>query len=334
MEIDKNSKVAVIGEGSWATAIVKILLSNVDKLNWYIRSDESVKQIKETKRNPNFLRSVVLQTEKLDFYTTVKETVKDADIVFLVVPSAYLKVTIEGTSSKDFADKFIVSAIKGIVPDEYLTVCNYMQTIYNVPRNLLGVVSGPSHAEEIALERLTYLTVSAENYKNAEHISSLFQNTYLRTTLSDDIFGTEYASVMKNIMAVASGICHGMGYGDNFQAVLISNSIREIKRFVDVVNPLTRDIQNSAYLGDLLVTAYSTFSRNRTFGNMIGKGYSVKAAQFEMNMVAEGYFAVKGIFEINKKYNVDLPITNAVYNILYEKITPRMEMKILADLLR
>ena len=328
-----NKKIAVIGEGSWATAIVKILQDNTDEINWYIRHQESIDFIYENKRNPNFLSSVKLETQKLKLFTSVTETIKDAEIVFLVVPSAFLKVTLGYIEKEAFKNKIIISAIKGIIPDDYLTVCDFMHKKYDVPLSKLGVVSGPSHAEEIALERLTYLTVSTQNYNDSQYISKLFASRYIRTTLSDDIFGTEYATVMKNIMAVASGICHALGYGDNFQAVLISNAIREIKRFVDVVHPITRDIKNSVYLGDLLVTAYSTFSRNRTFGNMIGKGYSVKAAQFEMNMVAEGYYAVKGIHEINKTFNVDMPITNAVYNILYEKISPAMEIKILIDLL-
>lgn len=328
-----NNKIAVIGEGSWATAIIKILLENTKEINWYVRHKESIDYIKLNKRNPNFLSSVEIDTSKINFFTKVEDTINDAEIIFIVVPSAFLKVTLGKISKQSFKNKFVISAVKGIIPEEFLTVCDFMHQKYEVPISKLGVVSGPSHAEEIALEKLTYLTVSTQNYNDAQRISKLFSSRYIRTSLSDDIFGTEYATVMKNIMAVASGICHGLGYGDNFQAVLISNSIREIKRFVDVVHPITRDIKNSVYLGDLLVTSYSTFSRNRTFGNMIGKGYSVKAAQSEMNMVAEGYYAVNGIYEINKKFNVDLAITNAVYNILYQKISPGMEIKILVDLL-
>lgn len=328
-----NNKIAVIGEGSWATAIIKILLENTKEINWYVRHKESIDYIKLNKRNPNFLSSVEIDTSKINFFTKVEDTINDAEIIFIVVPSAFLKVTLGKISKQSFKNKFVISAVKGIIPEEFLTVCDFMHQKYEVPISKLGVVSGPSHAEEIALEKLTYLTVSTQNYNDAQRISKLFSSRYIRTSLSDDIFGTEYATVMKNIMAVASGICHGLGYGDNFQAVLISNSIREIKRFVDVVHPITRDIKNSVYLGDLLVTSYSTFSRNRTFGNMIGKGYSVKAAQSEMNMVAEGYYAVNGIYEINKRFNVDLAITNAVYNILYQKISPGMEIKILVDLL-
>ncbi|MCK5170294.1 MAG: glycerol-3-phosphate dehydrogenase, partial [Bacteroidales bacterium] len=193
---------------------------------------------------------------------------------------------------------------------------------------------GPCHAEEVALERLSYLTMASKNLKNARLVADLLSTQYIKTSISDDIYGTEYSAVLKNVFAIAAGICHGLGYGDNFNAVLISNSIQEMKRFVDVVHPIKRDIKSSAYLGDLMVTAYSQFSRNRTFGNMIGKGYSVKSAQLEMNMIAEGYYAVKSIMEINKKYIVNMPITEAVYNILYEKISPAIEIKLLTENLR
>jgi glycerol-3-phosphate dehydrogenase (NAD(P)+) len=195
----------------------------------------------------------------------------------------------------------------------------------------LGVITGPCHAEEVAMEKLSYLTIASPNQELAKMLADKLSCRYLKTTLSDDIYGTEYSAVLKNVFAIASGICHGLGYGDNFQAVLISNAIQEIKRFVDNVHPIQRDINSPAYLGDLLVTSYSQFSRNRTFGNMLGKGYSVKFAQMEMNMIAEGFYAVKCIHEINKKYNVHMPIMNAVYNIIYEKISPAIEMKILTD---
>lgn len=205
---------------------------------------------------------------------------------------------------------------------------------FEVPLEQIAVISGPCHAEEIALERLSYLTFASNDLKMARSVAQTFDCHYVKTSISDDIYGTEYAAVLKNVIAIAAGICHGLRYGDNFQAVLISNAIQEIERFVAAVHPIHRDIKSSAYLGDLLVTAYSQFSRNRTFGTMIGKGYSVKSAQMEMLMIAEGYFAVKGIKEINKHYNVHMPITNAVYNILYERISPTMEIRLLTEELR
>ena len=326
-----SNKIAVLGDGSWATAIVKILMDNNHSINWNIRLKEDIEYLKKYRRNPNYLRGVELHLDKITLFNSIEETIKDCDTVIVVIPSAYLEVSLKGLAANSFDNKFIVSAVKGIVPEYYTTALEFIKEQYNLSDEQFGVISGPSHAEEIALQRLTYLTASATLPEKAIELSELFKNAYVKTITSDDIYGTEYAAIMKNVMAVASGIAHGVGYGDNFQAVLISNSIREIKRFVDKIHPITRDIKNSVYLGDLLVTAYSTFSRNRTFGNMIGKGYSVKAAQMEMSMIAEGYYAVRGIYEMNKKYNIDLPITNAVYNILYERISPRIEINLLTD---
>lgn len=326
-----NSSIAVVGEGSWATAIVRLLLNNIEKVNWYVRDKDAIDYIIKNHHNPNFSSSIELDVDKIDLFNNSFETISRSEIVFVVVPAAFLKVTLNECPPEVFRNKLIISAIKGIVPDEHLTVCEFFNKVYRVPLNLLGVISGPSHAEEVALERLTYLTISSENNDNARLISSLLNCRYIKTSISDDVIGTEYAAVLKNIVAVAAGICHGLGYGDNFQAVLISNALQEMKRFVDVVHPITRDIKDSAYLGDLIVTAYSQFSRNRTFGTMIGKGYSVKSAQLEMNMVAEGYYASKSIWEINKNFNVDLPICNAVYNILYEKISPAIEIRLLSE---
>ncbi|HBF88269.1 MAG TPA: glycerol-3-phosphate dehydrogenase [Bacteroidales bacterium] len=332
--MNKKSKIAVIGEGSWATAIVKILSNNIDKINWYVRSKDAINFIKRHHHNPNFLSSVELDTSKLKLYGNAKDAILDSEIIFFVVPSAFLKVTIEGITAKDLEDKYIVSAIKGIIPEENQTVCTFFNEKYKVSKDNMAIVSGPCHAEEVALERLSYLTVASNFSENARHISNLMECRYIKTTISDDMIGSEYGTVLKNIMAVAAGICHGVGFGDNFQAVLISNAIQEMKRFIDVIHPKHRDIDSSVYLGDLLVTAYSQFSRNRTFGNMIGKGYSVKSAQLEMNMVAEGYYATQSIYEINKQYNVHMPICNAVYNILYGKISPDIEIKLLTEELR
>jgi glycerol-3-phosphate dehydrogenase (NAD(P)+) len=326
-----ENRIAILGDGSWATAIVKMLTDNQHHVNWHIRIKEDIDYMLKTKRNPNYLSSVELHLNRIQFFDSIEETIKDCDTVILVIPSAFIVQSFANLPKDSFNGKFIVSAVKGIVPDFYLTPLEYVKDAFNLNDKQFGVISGPSHAEEIALERLTYLTSSSEVAEKAEYLARLFKTSYTKTTTSDDIYGTEYAAIMKNIMAVASGIAHGLGYGDNFHAVLISNAIREIKQFVDVVHPITRDIKNSVYLGDLLVTAYSSFSRNRTFGNMIGKGYSVKSAQLEMNMIAEGYYAVKGIYEINKRYQIELPITQTVYHILYEKISPRIEMSLLSD---
>lgn len=324
-------KITVLGGGSWATALVKILSHESDEIHWWVRNPETVSFIQQYQHNPNYLSDVSLDLNKVKPTSNLKAAVQSSSIILLAVPAAFLKTTLATITEKDFENKTVFSAIKGIVPEHNLIVGDFMQQYFKVPIQRMGVITGPCHAEEVALEKLSYLTIACPDQVVTNEMASLLTCRYIRTITSDDIFGTEYASVLKNIMAIASGICHGLGYGDNFQAVLISNAIREIKRFVDAVHPIKRDINDSAYLGDLLVTAYSQFSRNRTFGSMIGKGYSVKSAQLEMNMIAEGYYAIACIHSINQKVNVDLPICNAVYNILYEKISARVEMKLLSE---
>jgi glycerol-3-phosphate dehydrogenase (NAD(P)+) len=326
-----TKKIAVIGGGSWATAIVKMLCNNAEHVYWWIRHQDSVDHIKKFKRNPSYLTTVEFDTGKLSLNTNLKEIIREADVIVMAVPSAFLKDALIGLTPADFKNKEVFSAIKGIVPQHNLIIGEFFNTEYAIPIENIGVITGPCHAEEVAMEKLSYLTIACQNTENAKIVASLLDCRYIKTTVSDDIFGTEYSAVLKNVFAIASGICHGLGYGDNFQAVLISNAIQEIKRFVDAVHPIDRDIKSSAYLGDLLVTCYSQFSRNRTFGGMIGKGYSVKSAQLEMNMIAEGYYGTKCVHEINKQYKVEMPITTAVYNILYERISPVIEMKLLTD---
>ncbi len=329
--MSETHKIAVIGGGSWATAIVKMLCNNAKEVHWWVRSQTVVDHINKYKHNPNYLTSVEFETSKLVLNPNLKEVIAKADVLIMAVPSAFLKEALKDLTEADFKNKKVFSAIKGIVPEHNLIVGEFFNTQYNIPFEDIGVITGPCHAEEVAMEKLSYLTIASQNTASATYVASQLNCRYIKTTVSDDIFGTEFSAVLKNVFAIASGICHGLGYGDNFQAVLISNAIQEIKAFVDVVHPIDRDIKSSAYLGDLLVTAYSQFSRNRMFGNMIGKGYSVRYAQLEMNMVAEGYYGVKCIYEINKKHKVDMPITDAVYNIVYEKISPAIEMKLLTD---
>ena len=296
-----------------------------------MRSSETAEHIKKYKHNPNYLSSVEFEAGKLVVSTNLKELVSKSDVIILAVPSAFLKEALSTVKTSDLKNKVVFSAIKGIVPENNLIIAEFLNQVYQVPLENIGVITGPCHAEEVAMEKLSYLTIASQNTKNAEFLASQLNCRYIKTTVSDDIYGTEYSAVLKNVFAIGNGICHGLGYGDNFQAVLISNAIQEIKKFVDKVHPIERDIKSSAYLGDLMVTAYSQFSRNRTFGNMIGKGYSVKNAQMEMNMVAEGYYGVKCVYEINKQYKVDMPITDAVYRILYEKMSPALEMRLLTD---
>ncbi|WP_230383763.1 NAD(P)H-dependent glycerol-3-phosphate dehydrogenase [Pedobacter endophyticus] len=326
-------KIAMIGGGSWATAIVKMLSDNVaeKEIFWWMRNEVAIEHIKKFKHNPHYLSSVEIKLPEAHISSNINGIIKAADFIILNVPAAFLKESLLTITPDDLKGKKIVSAIKGIVPEDNLIIGEFLHEKYGVPYRDILVISGPCHAEEVALEKLSYLTLACTDIDSASVFASLLSNRYIKTNVSDDIFGTEYAAVLKNIYAVASGICHGIGYGDNFQAVLISNAIREIKRFVDAVHPINRDIMESAYLGDLLVTAYSQFSRNRTFGNMVGKGYTVKSAQLEMNMIAEGYYAAKCIHVKNGAYGVDMPICKAVHQILYENRSPQTEMKWLAE---
>ncbi len=323
----KTNKVGVIGSGSWATAIAKMLLENVGEINWFFRKESTINQFKKNKHNPRYLHEVEFDTSRINFCQNVKCLVDNSDIIIIAVPSAYLP-TILSDAGK-LSEKYILSGVKGIVTDENLLVAEYLQKYFGVEYDNIGVLAGPCHAEEVAREKLSYLTVACTTEDKAAKFARLIECDYIYTTPSDDIWGTEYAAVLKNIIAIAAGIAHGQRYGDNFHAVLVSRAIQEIKRFVDTVHPITRDIKSPAYLGDLMVTSYSQFSRNRTFGTMIGKGYSVKAAQLELNMVAEGYYASKSIHSINKEYKVDMPICDAVYEILYQKVSPH---KVFAEL--
>lgn len=310
-----------------------MVLCNVESISWHLRDPKKIEQFKATKHNPSYLTGVTFDTEKINFSSDVNDIVDNSDLLILAVPSAFLKSTLSALKG-DLSNKFVISAIKGLIPDENMIVGSWINKRYNVKIDRIGVISGPCHAEEVAFERLSYLTIACQNIRLAREYANIIGCPFIHTTISDDIYGTEYAAVLKNIMAIAAGIFHGLGYGDNFQAVLVSNAIQEMKRFVDTIHPIVRDIKSSAYLGDLLVTCYSQFSRNRTFGTMLGKGYSVKAAQMEMLMVAEGYYAVKSIHEINEKYGVDMPITDAVYNIIYEKVAAPLECKLLTEALK
>ena len=330
---ENDNTIAIIGGGSWATANIKMLADNTTPKDifWWMRSCQAVEHIIKFKHNPNYLSSVEIDVPANHISTDLKHTISRAEFVVLNIPAAFLKEALAGISPEDLQGKKVVSAIKGIVPDENLIIGEFLNQRYHIPFSNLLVLSGPCHAEEVALEKLSYLTIASPDTELAARFAGLINTRYIKTIVSDDIYGTEYGAVLKNIYAIASGICHGVGYGDNFQSVLISNAIRELERFVTAVHPLDRDINESAYLGDLLVTAYSQFSRNRTFGNMIGKGYTVTSAQLEMNMIAEGYYAVNCLQQINKQYKVHMPICNAVYAILYQKRSPALEMKHLAE---
>lgn len=330
----KQQAVAVLGGGSWGTALVKILSEQVGNANsaiaaltWWVRSEETAQHIRQYHHNPNYISSVEIHPEKVKVTANLEQAIHEANLLVLAVPSAFLHDTLATCSAASFANKTIVSAVKGLVPQTKQIVANYMADTFGVQSNQMIVISGPCHAEEVASEKLSYLTIAGEDIEATQTFASMLEGRFIRTIDSRDITGTEYGAVLKNIYAVASGICNGLGFGDNFQAVLISNAIREMEAFLYAIHAHPREINHSAYLGDLLVTAYSQHSRNRTFGLMIGKGYTVKAAQLEMNMIAEGYYATKSMYELNsEQLHVPMPIAEMVYNIIYRQRPPRAEV--------
>jgi len=338
-ESDKQSseffpgRIAVCGGGSWATAIAKILLSTQDTINWYMRRQDQIDEFMRVSKNPSYLTGLKFDIDRINFTSKINDVVKQSDTLIFATPSPFLKMHLKKLR-QSLKGKTIVTAIKGIVPDENLIVTDYFQQFFAVPKDNLVVLAGPCHAEEVALERLSYLTIACSNREKARKLACVLTNNYIKTSTTDDVTGIEYASVLKNVYSIAAGICHGLKYGDNFQAVLISNAIQEMQRFCNAVHPIPRSIDESAYLGDLLVTGYSKFSRNRTFGTMIGKGYSVKTAQLEMEMIAEGYYGAKCIKEINECYHVNMPIMDVVYNVLYNRASPILQVRALTEMMR
>ena len=328
--MNQNIKFAVIGGGSWATAITKMLCGNLDEVSWYMRNESAIEHIKKYKHNPNYISSVEFDTKKLLLTNDINEAVAYAEYVVFAIPSAFLDAELQQLSVS-LKDKIIFSAIKGIVPETSLIVGEHFHFQYEIPYYNIGVITGPCHAEEVALERLSYLTIACGDPEKAKTVAKSLNSNYIKTKITDDIIGTEYAAMLKNIYAIAAGIAHGLGYGDNFQSVLMSNAIREMKKFIRKVHKMKRNINDSAYLGDLLVTGYSVFSRNRMFGNMIGKGYTVKSAMMEMSMVAEGYYAAKSAYKLNQGYGAKTPIIDAVHEILYEGKNARTVFKKLTE---
>jgi glycerol-3-phosphate dehydrogenase (NAD(P)+) len=321
----------MIGGGSWATALAKLLSEKNDHLNWWIRSENAKEHLEKYYHNPNYLRAVEFDVDKLSISTDIREVIQNSDVLIVAIPSAFVSASFEPVEPSDLEGKLVFSAIKGIIPEVQSIPARYFNKAFKVPYDNIGIICGPCHAEEVAMERLSYLTIACMKEENARIMADMLSTRYMKTNTSEDLFGAEIAAILKNIYAIAAGVCGGLGYGDNFQAILMSASSIEMERFIDKVNPFHRDIKEPAYLGDLLVTSYSKFSRNRTFGYMLGKGYSAKTAQLEMDMIAEGYYATKSVYNLNQKLQVDMPIAEAVYNIIYERISPVIEIRILAD---
>ena len=311
-------KIAILGSGSWATALAKIVMQNQPEINWFIRRQEVIDEFIATGKNPTYLGAANFDVSRIHFSSDINQTIMQSDVLILAIPSPYVKQSLMKIR-RNMTGKVVISAVKGMIPDDNVIITDYLHRRFNIPMDQLGVIAGPCHAEEIALERLSYLTIGCENQTNAERMAQLFRTEYVQTTTSSDVVGLEYSSVMKNIYAIAAGMCQALHYGDNFQAVLLSNAIQELQRFATAMSNVPRDITASGYLGDVLVTGYSQFSRNRQFGQMLGMGYSVKAAQMEMEMVAEGYYATKAIHLANERMQVALPIVDAMYEILYNR---------------
>lgn len=334
MQFNSCGKVAIIGGGSWATAIAKIVLHHEAQINWYMRRDDRIEEFIRLGHNPAYLTGLHFDVSRINFSSDLNKIVQESDTLILVTPSPYLKSHLKKLKTS-IREKLIAIAIKGLVPDDNITISQYFQQAFNVPEDNITTIGGPSHAEEVAMDRLCYLTVGCHNLENAKTVAELLTNKYVKTSVSTDIEGIEYSSVLKNVYAIAAGICNGLKYGDNFHAVLVANAVQEMDRFLQSVEQRDdRKVTNTAYLGDLLVTMYSNFSRNRTFGTMIGRGYSVKTAQLEMEMIAEGYYGTYCMKQINKRFHVNMPILDAMYNILYERISPSVEIKILSDSFR
>jgi glycerol-3-phosphate dehydrogenase (NAD(P)+) len=325
-------RVAVIGGGTWATAIIKILSTNLEHIYWWVREEEIVEGVTKYGHNPLYLSSVFINPKEVKVTLDIRQAVAKADYLVIVSPSAFLHKTMEPLLKSKLNHKKIIIAVKGIVPETMQVVTEYLRSQFAIPFANMAVISGPSHAEEISQEKLSFLTSASTNLDLAETVARFFKNRYVRTSVSNDIMGVELAVVLKNIYALGAGIYSGLGYGDNFIACYVSNCLKEMKRFVNqMYSKEERQLTDSVYLGDLLVTAYSRYSRNRMFGNMIGHGLSVKVTLLEMKMVAEGYYATRCIHEINKKEQANIPIVEAIYNVLYENFDVATEMKRLSE---
>ena len=328
-KLGTSSRFGVIGYGSWASAIVGLLNKNRIDVNWHIRNREVLEGLKNEGRNPKYVSELEFDMEHISLYENINDAAANSDIIIVSVPSAFLKDFLEPLAI-DLKDKFIISAIKGIVPGEYTTVIEYFHDKYGLPFRQMGVITGPSHAEEVSRKRLSYLTIASSDIENAKFIGNRIENDFIHISYTQDLYGTEYAAILKNIYALATGMAAGLGYGDNFIAVLVSSCAEEMTRFLSESYPYSRNTLSSAYLGDLLVTCYSNYSRNRRLGQLIGHGCTVKSALNEMTMIAEGYYASDCIRHINSRYGIDMPIADMVYEVLYMNKSPRKCMNALS----
>jgi glycerol-3-phosphate dehydrogenase (NAD(P)+) len=333
MDNQKDLKICIVGAGSWATALCKIFSDAGIEVCWWFHREEDALQFRETGHNPRYLSDVDFSGRKIMAESQLEKAIKTSDMVLIAVPSAYVAQVLKGLSPEIFQDKMLITSVKGILPEQLMLVTDFLVTAFRVEKDQLAVIGGPCHAEEVALEKQSYLTVASSNPEFAGLLKERMQSRYISVRVSSDPEGVEWAAVLKNVYAIACGVCHGQGFGDNFQAVLVSNAMQEMQLFLETHLPGHRNTLESAYLGDLLVTAYSTFSRNRTFGNMVGRGYSIRAAQVELGMVAEGFYAIKALHKMRKKLQLHLPIAEAMYSVMYENAPVKSSIAALRKIL-
>ena len=324
-----NKNIGVLGAGSWGTALVKMLSENCDKIFWYSRNDIQIKEIIKTKKNPKYLKDLEIDTDKISISSDLNFIIDNSDILIIAIPSPYIEKSLNKHKTS-LASKIIFSGSKGVIPESHLVITEHLHKQYNIPYKNLGILSGPTHAEEIAKGKLSYLTVGSSNDEISKYLSKKLFSPYVHTSLSNDVIGIEYAATLKNIYSILVGISFGLGYGDNFISVLISHCTKEMINFIKSIDNVKREFSHSAYIGDLLVTTYSKHSRNRTFGEMIGEGLPVKKAISKMSMIVEGYYATKNAYEISKSKNMNFEIIKVVHEILYNNKNAELELKLLA----
>ena len=325
-----NKNIGVLGAGSWGTALVKMLSENCDKIFWYSRNDIQIKELIKTKKNPKYLKDLEIDTDKISISSDLNFIIDNSDILIIAIPSPYIEKSLNEHKTA-LANKIIFSGSKGVIPESHLVITEHLHKQYNIPYKNLGILSGPTHAEEIAKGKLSYLTVGSSNDEISKYLSKKLFSPYVHTSLSNDVIGIEYAATLKNIYSILVGISFGLGYGDNFISVLISHCTKEMINFIKSIDNVKREFSHSAYIGDLLVTTYSKHSRNRTFGEMIGEGLPVKKAISKMSMIVEGYYATKNAYEISKSKNMNFEIIKVVHEILYNNKNAELELKLLAE---
>tara|TARA_B100001093_G_scaffold399197_1_gene386631 strand:+ start:369 stop:1364 length:996 start_codon:yes stop_codon:yes gene_type:complete len=321
-----ENNIAVLGAGSWGTAIIKMLCENVKEVLWYVRNSDHANEIIKFKRNPKYLKDLKIDIDKLVISSNIEMIIKKSNIIILAIPSPYINESLEKYKSI-LNQKIIFSGSKGVIPESHLVITDHLNKYYNIPYENLGIISGPTHAEEIAKEKLSYLTIGSTNKNICNFLSEKLKSSYIKTSISNDVVGIEYSATLKNIYSILVGISFGLGYGDNFISVLISHCSKEMIKFIKSIDNVKRDFSHSAYIGDLLVTTYSSFSRNRTFGKMIGEGKSIDEAISKMSMIVEGYYATKNAYEISKLNNEKFLIINTAYKILYKGESPERLIK-------